>query len=382
MVLLMSQFTIFNALILFSGSGKRTKGNYYLSIVFLLLGTLGLTSPTSLNSIKPELGIFLFPSSIPLNFLIGPFLYFYFRYTIQKIEFKLSSDYKHLLIFILSVINMIPFYIQPTTFKVSVYANFLIDLNSPFGMKLLFTKLSDVYLIIDVVTITYLILCLVYLLKNKDNLMNGLKNDGYQAINDWLKWLYINFTLLFLMNIIAAIRSFYLQTLPEPYYFYAISFLLFILNIKLYKYPSIMYGIKLGSNENNYSFIHRQQKVQEFEDDFSERYTDLIAEITQSREILQETYSILTMSTQLNTSPYILNKYLRIEYDINFSQLIKKLRIQLFIDSVQPSDLLKYSINGLIKLYGFKSIKQFKNDFEKYSTEEYTTFMTKLKNND
>lgn len=382
MVLLTSLFTIFNALILFCGSGKRTKGNYYLSIVFLLLGTLGLTSPTALNSIKPELGIFLFPSSIPINFLIGPFLYFYFRYTIQKIEFKLSSDYKHLLIFLLSVINMIPFYIRPTTFKLTIYVNFLIDLNSPFGMKLLFTKLSDVYLIIDVVTIFYLILCLVYLLKNKDKLVSGLKNDGYQAINDWLKWLYINFTLLFLMNIIIAIRSFYLQTLPEPYYFYAVSFLLFILNIKLYQYPSIMYGIKLGTNENNYSLIHKQAREYVFEDDFSERYTDLIAELMHSKEILQETYAINTMAKQLNTSPYMLRKYLRVEYDINFSQLINKLRIQLFIDSVQPSDLSRYSIDGLIKLYGFKSVKQFKTDFEKYSTEEYASFMTKLKSND
>jgi cephalosporin-C deacetylase-like acetyl esterase len=51
------------------------------------------------------------------------------------------------------------------------------------------------------------------------------------------------------------------------------------------------------------------------------------------------------------------------------------------MDSIEPADFKKYSISGLIKLYGFKSSKQFKTDFVKYTTEDYATFIAKMKNN-
>ena len=383
MILLTSLFTIFNSLLLFSGAGKYTKGNYYLAFVFFLLGILGLTSPTSLDSIIPTLGIFLFPSSLPLNLLIGPLLYFYFRITIKKIPFQFSSDYKHLIIFILAMINMLPFHLYSFQAKIKIYENFLIDMLSPFNIQLLFTSLSDMYLIIDVVTIFYLILCFVFLQKNKDYFANSLKSDGYRAINQWLIWLYINFSILFFMNILTGIRAFYLGSLPEPYYFHAVAFILLILNIRLYQYPAILYGIKFGTNEHQrkITLIHQNKKKSRFDDNFTERYRLLLIELIASKEIIQETFSVHSMAEKLGVSSSLLNQYLKEELNINFSQLVNQTRIQVFLDSTVPADFKKYSLSGLIKLYGFKSLKQFKIDFAKYATEEYEIYLAKMKKN-
>lgn len=383
MILLTSLFTIFNALLLFSGAGKYTKGNYYLAFVFFLLGILGLTSPTSLNSIHPAIGIFIFPSSLPLNLLIGPLLYFYFRYTIKKISFQFSSDYKHLLILFVSLINMLPFHLYSLQAKMKIYKEFLVDMMSPFTTKLLFTSLADMYLIIDVVTLFYLISCLLLLLRNKDALERNLKSDGFKIINQWLLWLFVNFTLLFFMNIIIGIRAFYLGKLPETYYFNSVAFVLLILNIKLYQYPTILYGIKLGKDENQkkIKLVQQIQKKQVFDEGLTAGLHELIAELTASKEILQVNFSIETMAKQLDTSTHLVSKLLKEELNCNFPQLVSKSRIQILLDTTKQADFKKYSITGLIKLYGFKSIKQFKIDLEKYSTEEYDFYIAKMKNN-
>lgn len=381
MLLLTSFFTLFNALLLFSGSGKYTKGNYYLALVFFLLGFFGLNSPTALNSINPKIGIFIFPSSLPLNLLIGPFLFFYFRFVIKKINFKFSSDYKHLLIFFIAMINMVPFHLYSFQAKIKIYEKFLIDMMSPFSIKLLFTSLSDMYLIINMVTIFYLILCFFYLMENKEKLASGLKSESFKIIDDWLKWLYINFLILFFSNIIIGVRAFYLGYLPEPYYFHLVSTVLLLLNIKLYQYPTILYGIKIGSDENQkkISLVHLNQKRLKFDENFHEHYQSVMNELIDSREILDEDYSLQLMAKQLNVSSYILNKFLKVEFKINFSQLVSKTRIKILIDSVEPADLKKYSLIGLVKLYGFKSIKQFKIDLEKYTSEDYASFISKMK---
>ena len=184
------------------------------------------------------------------------------------------------------------------------------------------------------------------------------------------------------MNIIIGIRAFYLGNLPESYYFHAIAFILLILNIRLYQYPTILYGIKLGKDENQkkIKLVQQTQKKQVFDEGLSARLHELIAELTASKEILQVNFSIETMAKQLDTSTHLVSKLLKEELNYNFSQLVSKSRIQILLDTIKPADFKKYSITGLIKLYGFKSIKQFKIDLEKYSTEEYDSFIAKMKN--
>lgn len=383
MLLLTSFFTLFNSLLILSGAGKHTKGNYYLSFVFFLLGILGLTSPTVLNSINPSIGIYLFPSSLPINLLIGPFLYFYFRFVIIKIPFKFSSDYKHLLIFAALIINMAPFYFFSLQAKIKIYEDLLVDMMSPMNIKLLFTSLADMYLIIHVVTLIYLILCLVLLLRNKSTLEKNLKADGFKIINQWLMWLYVNFTFLFFLNIIVAIRAFYSGYLPETYYFHVVALVLLTLNIKLFQYPAILYGIKLGTSnqQSKITLVHQNQKKYHFDEEFRDRFRLILHELTESKELFQDNFIAQSMAEKLGISSNLLSRFLKEVHHINFAQLVSKTRVQIFIDSTKSTDFKKFSINGLIKTYGFKSIKQFKIDIEKYAGEDYATFIAKMKNN-
>ncbi len=383
MGLITSLFTVFNAILLLFGYGKFTKGNAYLSIVFFVLGALGMASPEILKLLKPELGIFIFPTLLPLNFLIGPFIYFYFRFAIKNILFQSSRDFKHLVLFVVFFINLLPFYLYSISDKIKLYELYLVDIFSPFKIKLLFMGLSSYYLLGEVQMLFYLVLCFVYLLNNKVRLVSKLQLDGYHTITTWLTYLYVILSILFFMNVVIGVRSFYLGTNPESYYFYAVSFTLFFLNIKLYQYPTLMYGIKFKSSEEQKknNLINRKQKEVEFEVGFSERFSLLLTELSEKKQFVDTSFSIQSLADSLQTSPHKVRKYLEIELNSNFSQLKNRLRILHFLDSVKPGDFEKYNLSGLIKQYGFTNTSQFRELFDKYAPEKFDSFLAKMKNN-
>lgn len=384
MGLVTSLFTIFNALLLISSYGKFTKGNAYLAVVFFILGSMGLSSPEVLSELEPLLGIFIFPSLLPLNFLIGPFIYFYFRFSIKNIIFEFRRDYKHLVPFLLFSINLVPFYLYSIPLKIKLYELYLYDIFSPFKIKLLVLGLSSYYLLGEVQMLFYLVLCFIYLIQNKERLVTKLQQSGYQIITRWLTWLYVILSILFFMNVIIGIRSFYLGKNPESYYFYTVSFILLIFNVRLYQYPSILYGIKFKTSEdlNRTSLINRKQKQVDFKDDFPERFAKVLNEIQESKEFIHTNFSLYSLASALQTSPSKLKKYIEIELGSNFSEVKNKLRIQHFIECVNPTDFEKYTLSGLIKEYGFTNTSQFKELFNKYGPEKFDSFLFKMKNND
>lgn len=383
MGLITSLFTLFNALLLYGSYGKLTKGNAYLAVVFFILGMLGLSSPDVLGMIKPQLGLFIFPSLLPLNFLIGPYIYFYFRFAIKNISFKFSRDYKHLIPFVLFLINLIPFYLYSIPLKIKLYELYVEDIFSPFKIKLLVIGLSSYYLLGEVHILFYLVLCFVYLLQNKERLFSELQKAGYQTITKWLTFLYIILSFLFFMNVVIGARSFYLGTNPEPFYFYTVSLILFILNFRLYQYPTILYGIKFktAENENKHTVINKKQSPVEFEEDFSERFNQFLAEVRESKEFLNSNFTIQKMADSLQASSYKIKKYLKIEQNSSFNELKNKLRIAYFLESTQPQDLEKYNLSGLIKQYGFTNTSHFKETFNKYAPENFDSFVAKMKKN-
>lgn len=383
MGLITSLFTLFNALLLYGSYGKLTKGNAYLAVVFFILGMLGLSSPDVLGIIKPQLGIFIFPTLLPLNFVIGPFIFFYFRFTIKNSTFKLSQDYIHLIPFVLFLINLTPFYLYSIPLKISLYELYLQDIFSPYKIKLLVMGLPSYYLVGEIHMLFYLVLCFIYLLKNKERLASTLQEAGNRTITSWLTFLYVILTLLFFMNVVIGIRSFYLGTNPESYYFYMISFILFILNVKLYQYPTILYGIKFKTDETQKKnrLINRKQKQTEFEGDFPERFTLLLKELKESKEFLDSNFTINSLANSLHTSPSKVKKYLAKELHSNFSQMKNELRIQYFLDTVELADFSKYNLSGLIKQYGFTNTSHFRTLFERYALEDFNSFMAKMKKN-
>lgn len=344
---------------------------------------MGLDSPEVLRTIKPAFGIFIFPSLLPFNFLIGPFIFFYFRFTIKNTVFKFYSDFKHLVPFFLFLINLIPFYLYSIPLKIKLYELYLQDIFSPFKIKLLFTGLSSYYLLGEVQMLFYLVLCFIYLLNNKTRLVTKLQIEGYRTVTTWLTYLYFILSILFFMNVVIGIRSFYLGTNPESYYFYAVSFLLFFLNIKLYQYPTLLYGIKFKTNEDQKKnhLINRKQKQVDFDTGFTERYTLRMSEIQQSKEFLHPNFTIHSLANSLETSPHKLRKYLEIALNTNFSQVKNQLRIMHFLDNVAPGDLEKYNLSGLIRQYGFTNTRQFRELFDKHAPENFNSFISKMKKN-
>jgi hypothetical protein len=383
MGLVTSLFTLFNAFILLLGYGNATKGNSYLAVVFFVLATMGLASPEVLQVVNPLIGISIFPTLLPLNLLIGPFTYFYFRFVVNHIGFKFSRDYLHLLPFLIFFINLVPFYLYSLPEKFRLLEMYLVDIFSPFRIKLVFFGLSSYYLVGEVQMLFYLIMCFIYLLKNKERLVGQLQLDGYRTITRWLTFLYVILSFLFLMNVIIGVRSFYLGTNPEPYYFFIVSSILFFLNLRLYQYPTLMYGIKFKTSEDqkNISLVNRKPKEVDFDDAFSFRFNLLMNEWKETKAFLDSHFTLDSLANSLETSPHKAGKFLKREFEFTFVEFKNHLRIQHFVETVKPEDLAKYSLMGLIKPYGFSNTSDFRVLFDKYAPVNFDTFVANLKKN-
>jgi AraC-like DNA-binding protein len=383
MGLVTSLFTLFNAFILFLGYGNATKGNSYLAVVFFVLATMGLASPEVLQVVSPLVGISIFPTLLPLNLLIGPFTFFYYRFIVKNISFKFSRDYVHLLPFLVFFINLFPYYLYSLPEKIRLLEMYFMDIFSPFRKELVFFGLSYYYLIGEVQMLFYLIICFIYLLKNKERLISQLQLAGYLTITRWLTFLYLALSLLFIMNVIIAVRSFYLGKNPESYYFFIVSSVLFFLNLRLYQYPTLMYGIKFKTSEDQKfsSLVNRKPKELDFDQAFSFRFNLLMNEWKETKAFLDPHFTLDSLANSLQSSPHKVRKFLKSELGFTFLEFKNHLRIQYFVETVKPEDLAKYSLSGLIKPYGFTNTSDFRALFDKYAPVNFDTFVANMKKN-
>jgi hypothetical protein len=226
-------------------------------------------------------------------------------------------------------------------------------------------------------------MCFIYLLKNKERLVGQLQLAGYQTITRWLTFLYVTLSLLFIMNVVIGVRSFYLGTNPEPYYFFIVSSVLFFLNLRLYQYPTLMYGIKFKTSEDQKfsSLVNRKPKEVDFDDAFSFKFNLLMNEWKETKAFLDPHFTLDSLANSLETSPYKVGKFLKRKFEFSFVEFKNHLRIQHFVETVKPEDLAKYSLMGLIKPYGFSNTSDFRVLFDKYAPINFDTFVANMKKN-
>jgi YesN/AraC family two-component response regulator len=144
-----------------------------------------------------------------------------------------------------------------------------------------------------------------------------------------------------------------------------------------------MYGIKFKTSEDEKknSLVNRKQKRVDFDEEFSIRFALLTNELRESKEFLDPNFSLNSIANSLQTSPHKVRKYLEVEFDSSFLEFKNKMRILHFVDSVKPEDLVKYSLMGLIKPYGFSNTSDFRALFDKYAPINFDSFVDNLKKN-
>ena len=374
-------FTLINSILLYLSSGKNSKGNIYLSLIFLIIALSGFTLVPVLRELHPTLQIVFFSNFAPFLLLSGPIVFMYFRFIVDGSHFSLKRDFKHFLPFAIAFINMIPFYFSDLGSKKILLNQVLQNYHRIFEMEYFWFSSKYYYLLNPIYTLGYLVICIVYLDKNYKKIFDNLEPNARTNYNKWLSYLFVYFTLLIFMQIILVYYS-YLSNKPIIYQpiFVLPMIVLLLFNLEIYNYPQILYGIKftLDSEKSKTIFIKKAGKKITIDHDFIQRYEQKMLEYQENLTFLSPNVSRTTLAEDLNCPKYLLEYYIKNELNSNFAEIKNRYRIEYFIKSFHPGDLEKYTLDAIVKTYGFSNTQTFKRAFSKVYNEEFTDYLKKI----
>ena len=383
MFIAVTLFSLLNALILFASSGKRNRGNTYLAILFFCIALRGSTSVVTLLSLHLTLQKLFFNNFLPVFFLFGPLVYFYFRFEVLDIPFKLKRDFKHLLVFLMSFINVIPYYMSSNAFKESVIA---LTIKNPL------TYLHVHFWVVDspiyyiggpIHTLMYLTLSL-FTISNRNKALS--KKLSAESFDHLINWLYTFITIFYAFTISNLIFTTYilitgnsLSILPP-----LVTGILFLyLNVQIYKHPKVLFGIKFSKSPNAKPIVHinKVKPIIALDTSFEMKFNQKMEQYQVNKAYNSSDFTIAFIAKDLEIPEYILNDYFKNQLKIKFINFRNEYRIKDFCETITKEDFQRYTANAIANKFGFSDIKSLKKAFDACQPESYEAFQSKLMSN-
>ena len=383
MFIAVTLFSLLNALILFASSGKRNRGNIYLGILFLCISLRGFASGTTILALHPILQKIVSNNLLPLFFLFGPLTYFYIRHEVLDISFKLKRDFKHLLVFSLSIINMLPYYLSSNAYKESMIALTIKNQLYFLRVHLWFIDSAAYYIGGPIHTLFYLTLSLYTVSIRNKALSNKLTAEGFDKI---IKWLYIFITIFYAFTIANLFFSLYgfLTGNLLPILMPLVTGILFMyLNVQIYKHPQVLFGIKFSKSPNGNPIVHinKTKPIIALETSFEMKFNQKMEQYQVNKAYNTSDFTIAFIAKDLEVPEYILNDYFKNQLKVKFIDFRNEYRIKDFCATINKEDLQRYTGNAIANKYGFSHTKSLKKAFDACQPESYEAFHSKLMNN-
>jgi AraC-like DNA-binding protein len=383
MFIAVTLFSLLNAYILFASSGKRNRGNIYLGILFLCISLRGFASGTTILALHPILQKIVSNNLLPLFFLFGPLTYFYIRHEVLDISFKLKRDFKHLLVFSLSIINMLPYYLSSNAYKESMIALTIKNQLYFLRVHLWFIDSAAYYIGGPIHTLFYLTLSLYTVSIRNKTLSNKLTAEGFDKI---IKWLYIFITIFYAFTIANLFFSLYVFLTGNllPIMMPLVTGILFMyLNVQIYKHPQVLFGIKFSKSPNGNPIVHinKTKPIIALETSFEMKFNQKMEQYQVNKAYNTFDFTIAFIAKDLEVPEYILNDYFKNRLKVKFIDFRNEYRIKDFCATINKEDLQRYTANAIANKYGFSHIKSLRKAFDACQPESYEAFHSKLMTN-
>lgn len=334
----------------------------------------------TLDELNPIFQIVFFTNFIPFILLGGPIAYFYFRFQVMGSHFSLRRDYLHLLPCLIATVNMIPFYFSDLDSKKLLINHVVQDYHHIFEINFLWFSSAYYYLVSPIYTLIYLVVCILYIDANFPKIEEEYEGKELTNVHKWLKYLIIYFAIIIVLNIIIVYYSYFSLNKPEILIYLAQLVAIALFNIEIYNFPQILYGIKFTANshESKTVFIKKAGKKIMIDHDFIQQYEQKMLEYQENLTFLGPTISVQQLAEDLNSPKYRVDYYIKNELKSNFAEIKNRYRIEYFIKSFHPSDLEKYTLDAIVKTYGFSNTQTFKREFAKVYNENFTDYLKKI----
>jgi methylphosphotriester-DNA--protein-cysteine methyltransferase len=362
MVLIISITVILLCLLLLYNNFSNNKNSLY--ICGSLLGMCIIAILHHYTIIEPDVfWIAIFSGhSLPLAFLIGPFLYFYTRNALAGKVVFFKYDLLHYLPFMVVLVSIFPYYFTDFDTKLTL-AQLLIEHPNNMITKLNFSWLYPSYwniLIRPLFLLAYAVLSLYllfYKIKLKKLQFSSIKNDSR------LKWLLIINSIFFLIGLLYSIltANFFLrfiqnrEEINHSPFSYLVYMLLCSLPILMLVFPEILYDVKKNKRSSKKTEIERDENHEELV-----QKAELIVDfIKKESNLINPKFGIESICNNLSLTKDEVNYCFTAILKTKLAVLKKQLRVELAKKELQNGMLQSLSMEGIWVKAGFTSKTSF-----------------------
>ena len=374
-----------SSLLLLNYADKVNPANRYLAYHFFLNALFGIAHWASVVSDSDTLRAIFTVHYFPIYLLNTPFLYFYVRAVLtDRIHIK-GWDYIHFLPSVLILFNIIPYSLLSWQEKLEFVVRLHLDSGLIHHVYFPFVSFNFYFFFRSVLSLAYII----YAAKI---LQAAIHNGRLSQTKELEKWLWVNLGLGALFNlslILFSIRSFYLHNflliLDEQGRGRGLATVIMAaLNVSVYFFPKILYGLQLQSGDSISDVIKLNEKItlasksQEFSQERLNQVGDKLHQYLHKKKFLIPGFSLADLVKDLETPEHVLTYYFNNHKGITFLKWKNQLRIEEAIQLLKAGEAETNTLESVGKACGYKSRSNFIQVFKAQTGESPSAYLKKL----
>ncbi len=379
MLLYVSIFTILLSLILLFSNWNINRNATYLSLFLISSSVYGIAHYFVMYGKSPFWLAIFYNHFTPLMLLLGPFLLFYVRGTLNDTYTIKKIDFLHFIPALVHLIGIIPYTLQPFSEKLQIANAIIHNIDTILNINInLFYNTTISFIIRPVLLLCYILYCM-YLLWKRFSVSNFDYNIPKKQLLISVRWLIILIVSLFFIVIEFLIITFNsIQLKPSiglinSYPLYILSGVAYcIMSFSLLLFPNILYGIprRTPTESTKKSKTPKQvQSIQEEatiieEDPFFDLSENIKKYLNEERPFIHPDFSIsdiaLALQVPQNHVSYCINTIMQTK----FSALKSDLRIDYAAELLSENLNESFTIEGIAQQSGFRTRASFYSAFK------------------
>jgi len=393
MLLYVSIFTILLSLILLYNNWNINKNAIYLALFLISSSFYGIAHYFVVYGKSPFWLAVFYNHFTPLMLLLGPFLLFYVRGTLNDTTALKKIDFFHFIPAIVHLIGIIPYSLQPFSEKVQIATAVINNIDQILYINgNYFYSTAVNFIIRPVLLLSYILYCM-YLIWKRFSVTNFDANIPKKQLLISFRWLIILIVSLFFIVsefLIITFNSIRIKPsvgLVNSYPLYILSGIAYcVMSFSLLLFPNILYGIpkrialakegpKKTKKQKQTPVIEVEEAISLEEDPFFELSESIKEYLKRERPFLNADFSIsdiaLAMRVPQNHVSYCINDVMQTK----FSTLKSDLRIGFAVELLSGNQKESYTIEGIAQQSGFKTRASFYNAFKEKTGMTPTEFI-------
>lgn len=344
----------FSSIILFSHARRMNAGYYLATLILIFSGIEGyayLMRSGNMVHVPHVLRTY-----IPLMYLGGPFVYFFVRKSIKPDTVFQKKDLLHFIPFILTIINLLPFYMQSAEVKVQVIDAIRKGNGSPnlIAKGFLPGWIANSFRIGHFAV--YIVLSYTFLQKNRA----VWKDSKDKAVKSLVQFVNVILGLKGL-SVLSSITVLIIESFSKAYFFWPggvlNSSLTIVSSLFVFIRPEIIFGSFIyriaKPNPSEQEKIFKENGEGKLSKQDQHKMDSLLQYIHNEKPFLNPDADLESFSLATGIPGRKLTTLIKEAYGTNFAQFVNSYRIKHFIELVDKDVDRRFTRQALIEQSGF-----------------------------